>query len=55
LQAATGGIVIGLASWLVLIAFGRVAGISGITAGAASPLAQARQQPHVLFDWRVGF
>jgi hypothetical protein len=38
--------VIGLASWLVLIAFGRVAGISGITAGAASPLAQARQQPH---------
>jgi uncharacterized membrane protein YedE/YeeE len=54
-QAATGGIVIGLASWLVLIAFGRVTGISGITAGAASALAQARQQPHVLLDWRVGF
>lgn len=64
MQTATVGNVIGLTSWLISIAFGRVAewprgrvagmsGISGITASAASALAQARPQPHVLLDWRV--
>jgi uncharacterized protein len=33
LQAATGGVMIGLAVWLLLAALGRVAGISGIAAG----------------------
>ena len=37
LQAALGGVVIGLACWLLLAALGRVAGISGIVAGALSP------------------
>ena len=55
LQAATGGILIGLASWLVLAAFGRVAGITGITTGAASSLGQARQSLSALLDWRLGF
>ena len=37
-QSALGGIVIGLASWLLLAALGRIAGISGITAGALVPV-----------------
>ena len=37
-QSALGGIVIGLASWLLLAALGRVAGISGITAGLLVPV-----------------
>lgn len=36
-QALGGGILIGLASWLLLAALGRVAGISGIAASALSP------------------
>ena len=42
LQALSGGVLIGLASWLLLAALGRVAGISGIAAGAmvASPSEQ---------------
>jgi uncharacterized protein len=34
LQAAFGGVLIGLASWLLLASIGRVAGVSGIAAGA---------------------
>jgi uncharacterized membrane protein YedE/YeeE len=37
LQAALGGVVIGVASWLLLASLGRVAGISGIVAGLLSP------------------
>jgi uncharacterized protein len=37
LQAGVGGILIGLASWLLLASLGRVAGISGIAAGALIP------------------
>jgi uncharacterized protein len=55
IQAATGGILIGLASWLVLAAFGRVAGITGITTGAAQAVSQARSKLSMLLDWRVGF
>ena len=36
-QAGVGGILIGLASWLLLASLGRVAGISGIAAGALIP------------------
>ena len=36
-QSALGGILIGLASWLLLASLGRVAGISGIAAGALVP------------------
>jgi uncharacterized protein len=36
-QALGGGILIGLASWLLLASLGRVAGISGIAASALSP------------------
>ncbi|MCJ0764849.1 YeeE/YedE family protein [Variovorax terrae] len=35
-QAAAGGVLIGLASWLLLASLGRIAGISGIAAGAFS-------------------
>jgi uncharacterized protein len=34
LQAAVGGLLIGLASWLLLASLGRIAGISGIASGA---------------------
>lgn len=37
LQSALGSILIGLASWLLLASLGRVAGISGIVAGALVP------------------
>jgi uncharacterized protein len=37
LQALAGGVLIGLASWLLLSGLGRVAGISGIAAAALSP------------------
>ncbi len=36
-QALGGGILIGLASWLLLASMGRVAGISGIAASALVP------------------
>lgn len=38
IQSALGGIMIGLASWLLLAALGRIAGISGITAGVLVPV-----------------
>ena len=38
-QALGGGMLIGLASWLLLASLGRVAGISGIAAAALSPAA----------------
>lgn len=37
LMPLVGGVLIGLASWLLLAALGRVAGISGIAAAALSP------------------
>lgn len=37
LQASVGGILIGLASWLLLASLGRIAGISGIASGAFIP------------------
>ncbi len=37
LQALGGGVLIGLASWLLLASLGRVAGISGIASAAMSP------------------
>jgi uncharacterized protein len=37
LQALAGGVLIGLASWLLLAGLGRVAGISGIASGAMVP------------------
>ncbi len=37
LQSALGGILIGLASWLLLASLGRIAGISGIAAGVLPP------------------
>lgn len=36
-QSALGGIMIGLASWLLLASLGRIAGISGIAAGVLQP------------------
>lgn len=36
-QAAAGGLLIGLASWLLLASLGRIAGITDIVAGALSP------------------
>ncbi len=36
-QAAIGGVLIGLASWLLLASLGRITGISGIAASAIAP------------------
>jgi uncharacterized protein len=51
-QALAGGVLIGLASWLLLAALGRVAGISGIAAGAMLPNEQERG---ALGQWRKMF
>lgn len=51
-QAAVGGILIGLASWLLLAALGRVAGITDIVAGALSP---AQTTPADERIWRLAF
>ena len=37
LQSLAGGVLIGLASWLLLFTLGRVAGISGIASGLIEP------------------
>jgi uncharacterized protein len=50
-QAGIGGVLIGLASWLLLASLGRVAGISGIAASAISPTAQAPGER----GWRWAF
>jgi uncharacterized protein len=42
LQPLVGGLIIGLASWLLLGSIGRVAGISGITAAAIAPTANEK-------------
>jgi uncharacterized membrane protein YedE/YeeE len=52
LQAALGGLLIGLASWLLLASLGRVTGISGIAAGALSPTQGA---PAGETAWRWAF
>jgi uncharacterized protein len=51
-QALAGGILIGLASWLLLASLGRVAGISGIAAGALSPAKGAGAEESA---WRWAF
>ncbi len=51
-QAAFGGILIGLASWLLLASLGRVAGITGIVAGALFPAQAAPAEERV---WRWAF
>lgn len=51
-QAAFGGILIGLASWLLLASLGRVAGITGIVAGAILPAYAAPAAERV---WRWAF
>lgn len=51
-QALGGGVLIGLASWLLLASIGRVAGISGI---AASALVPAPTDAKVDRFWRIAF
>lgn len=51
-QASVGGIMIGLASWLLLVSLGRVAGITGIVAGALLPMPAAPAGERV---WRWAF
>ena len=51
-QASLGGLMIGLASWLLLASLGRVAGISGIAAGALSP---GKDAPAGETAWRWAF
>lgn len=56
LQAALGGILIGLASWLLLASLGQIAGISGITAGALFPAkSAAKGEPDEETAWRWAF
>jgi uncharacterized membrane protein YedE/YeeE len=51
-QALLGGLLIGLASWLLLASLGRVTGISGIAANALSP---AKGAPAEETAWRWAF
>lgn len=51
-QAGIGGVLIGLASWLLLASLGRVAGISGIAANALVPAKNADQGETA---WRWAF
>jgi uncharacterized protein len=51
-QAAIGGVMIGLASWLLLASLGRIAGISGI---AASALVPAKHVAEGETAWRWAF
>jgi uncharacterized protein len=51
-QAAIGGVLIGLASWLLLASLGRIAGISGITASALVP---AKHTAEGETAWRWAF
>jgi uncharacterized protein len=50
LQPLIGGLIIGLASWLLLASLGRVAGISGITAAAIAPKGDD-EQLNVAWRW----
>jgi uncharacterized protein len=52
LQAAGGGVLIGLASWLLLAALGRIAGVSGITATVLVPAPTDGKDGRM---WRVLF
>jgi uncharacterized protein len=51
-QAAIGGVLIGLASWLLLASLGRIAGISGISASALVPAKHAAEGETA---WRWAF
>ena len=51
-QAAAGGLLIGLASWLLLASLGRIAGITDIVAGAVVPPPEA---PVAERAWRGAF
>lgn len=51
-QAGLGGLMIGLASWLLLASMGRVAGISGIASAAMLPTAGAAPDERA---WRMAF
>ncbi len=51
-QAAVGGLLIGLASWLLLASLGRVAGISGIASAAMLPASGTSTQERA---WRIAF
>ncbi len=51
-QALGGGVLIGLASWLLLASIGRVAGISGIAASALVPSATEATSDRM---WRWAF
>lgn len=51
-QAAVGGMLIGLASWLLLASLGRVAGITDIVSGALLP---TRAAPTIERAWRWAF
>lgn len=51
LTAATGGLLIGLASWLLLASLGRVAGISSIASALVAPNAQEARGS----AWRMVF
>ncbi len=51
LQSLVGGVMIGLASWLLLASLGRVAGISGIAGGLLGPDAPSAEER----GWRWAF
>jgi uncharacterized protein len=57
-QATFGGLLIGLATWLLLASIGKIAGISGIAAGAAfGPIVNNAASSPARFEraWRLFF
>jgi len=52
IQSAIGGVMIGLASWLLLASLGRVAGITGILGGALAPFGGVPKHERA---WRWAF
>ena len=52
IQSTIGGMMIGLASWLLLASLGRIAGITGILGGALAPFNGVPKGEHA---WRWAF
>lgn len=55
IASLAGGVLIGLSATLVMAAFGRIAGISGIVSGAISPVAPTPGGTASDWSWRIAF
>jgi len=55
LASLVGGVLVGLSATLVMAAFGRIAGITGIVNGAISPVAPVPGKAAADWSWRLAF